>query len=82
MTAVELINFDFDDMNEKLDRIEAKLDEIKKLLNGVDAKCNHINDADNYAMDGRDGEDGSKNMNTPSNQSSTYRSGFSLFVTP
>ena len=68
MTAVELINFDFDDMNENLDRIEAKLDEIKKLLNG--------------AMDGRDGEDGSKNMNTPSNQSSTYRSGFSLFVTP
>lgn len=34
-TAVELINFDFDDMNEKLDRIEARLDEINKLLSGV-----------------------------------------------
>ena len=35
MTAVELINFDFDDMNEKLDRIEARLDEINELLSGV-----------------------------------------------
>jgi phage head maturation protease len=31
----ELINFDFDDMNEKLDRIEAKLNEINELLSGV-----------------------------------------------
>jgi hypothetical protein len=31
----ELINFDFDDMNEKLDRIEARLDEINELLSGV-----------------------------------------------
>ena len=31
----ELINFDFDDMNEKLDRIEARLDEINEILSGV-----------------------------------------------
>ena len=64
----ELINFDFDDINEKLDRIEARLDEINELLSGV--------------MKEIDGEDRDKNTNTPSNQSSTYRSGFSLFVTP
>ena len=31
----ELINFDFDDINEKLDRIEVRLDEINELLSGV-----------------------------------------------
>ena len=31
----ELINFNFDDINEKLDRIEARLDEINELLSGV-----------------------------------------------
>ena len=64
----ESIMTDFNDLHEKLDRIEAKLNEINKLLSGV--------------MDEIDGEDRNKNTNTPSNQSSTYRSGFNLFVTP
>ena len=64
----ESIMTDFNDLHEKLDRIEAKLDEINELLSDV--------------MKEIDGEDRDKNTNTPSNQSSTYRSGFSLFVTP
>ena len=52
--------FDFDSMNEKLDRIEARLDEINELLSGV--------------MKEIEGEDWDKenNMSKPSNQSTTY----------
>ena len=53
----ELINFDFDDINEKLDRIEARLDEINELLSGV--------------MKEIDGEEVDKGMNK-SRISTTY----------
>jgi len=56
----ELINFDFDDMNEKLNRIEARLDEINELLSGVMKEI------------GMEEEDKENNTNKPSNQSTTY----------
>ena len=49
--------FDFDSMNEKLDRIETRLDEINELLSGV------MKEIDGEEMD---------NINKSSNQSTTY----------
>ena len=49
--------FDFNSMNEKLDRIEARLDEINELLSGV------MKEIDGEEMD---------NINKSSNQSTTY----------